>query len=871
MTTTVETRLPTAVRPRSYIITLAPDLTNFTFTGEETITIEIIESTDKIVLHSLDLDIASCEITLENGNLLSAVDIALDEGTETATLSFSESLPRGRATLSLKFAGALAEQLRGFYRSRYTGPNGDQRYLATTQFEATDARRAFPCWDEPAVKAKFQITLVVPSDLVALSNMPVENETPGDNGTKAVRFAESPAMSTYLLAFIVGDLASVEAVGANGTLMRVFTTKGKEEQGRLALETAVKLLDYYNDYFGVPYPLPKLDHIAIPDFAAGAMENWGAITYRETALLYDPENSAAATRQRVTEVVAHEMAHMWFGDLVTMEWWDNLWLNESFASWMACKAMDYLYPEWNMWTQFVSQHVNTGMGLDGLRNSHPIEVPVQNPAQIGEIFDAISYSKGGSVLRMLEEFLGEDAFRTGLQDYISSHEYSNARTEDLWSALEDASGKPVSNIMETWIKQTGYPLVQVNLDVTDGEATFSFAQHRFLYEHILGGTPEEDPTLWQVPIGIVRRGSNAKIEFVMSEREVQSYLAGGYSVIQDWLKVNAGQSGFFRVNYPTKEWEKLREVVRRLELSAIDRLGLQGDAYAMSRAGYVPATLFLSQAEAYENEEDTIVWSDLSANLGGLELVILKEDFLPEFDNLGRQLFQKIAQKVGWDARPGEGHLDSLRRSIVLGQAGGYGDPSVLAEAKVRFRKYLDSPSSVHPDLRGVVFGLAGQQGDKSTYDTIWELAKKTDLQEEKLRLMRSLARFPQREFLETTLQHSLSEYVRSQDTIALVVSVASNRIGRDLAWEFVKSNWEEFDRRYGRGGFAITQLVGFTGGFTTADKAADVEEFFNTHPTPSIARTVQQSLERIRINVKWLERNKEELAQWFASRASKG
>ncbi|MSQ14321.1 MAG: M1 family peptidase [Dehalococcoidia bacterium] len=867
MTTPVEVRLPTSVRPETYAITMAPDLTNLTFRGDENIIIEIKESTDTIVLHSLDLEITHCELTFADRSELKATDISFDKDSETVTLSFGQSLSPGRARLGIGFAGVLAEQLRGFYRSRYTGPNGRQYYLATTQFEATDARRAFPCWDEPAIKAKFRISLLVPAELDALSNMPVESETNNFGGTKTVRFAISPAMSTYLLAFIVGEFSYIEATAANDTLIRVYTTRGKEEQGRLALETSVKLLSYYNDYFGVPYPLPKLDHIAIPDFAAGAMENWGAITYRETALLYDPENSAANTRQRVTEVVAHEMAHMWFGDLVTMEWWDNLWLNESFASWMACKAMDHLYPEWNMWTQFVSQHLNAGLGLDGLRNSHPIEVPVQNPAQIGEIFDAISYSKGGSVLRMLEGFLGEGPFRKGLQAYISGHQYANARTEDLWSALEGASRQRVADIMESWVKQTGYPLVKVDMFTANGQAYFLYGQHRFLYEHILNAKTELDEALWQIPVGIIRRGSKPQTNFLMTQRDVPSAVVEDYHILQDWLKANAGQSGFYRVRYDSKEFDKLRTSVSRGDLPAIDRLGLQGDTYALARAGYMSATHFLSLAEAYDNEMDATVLGDLSANLGGIEIMILKEASLPDFDKLGRSIFRKIAEKVGWDPKPNEGHLDSLRRSIVLGQAGWYGDPKVVAEAKGRFQRYLTDPSSLHPDLRGVVLGLAGQTGDKSTYDTISELEKRTELQEEKLRLLRALARFPQPELLRRTLEYSLSANVRSQDTITVVTSVAGNRIGRDMAWEFVKNNWDEFDRRYGKGGFAITNLVGFTGGFSTAERAADVEEFFKAHPTPAATRSVQQSLERIRLNVKWLERNKDDLASWLPGR----
>ena len=866
MTTPVENRLPTHVRPRAYGLTLTPDFVQFTFQGEASIAIDVVEPTASITLHALELDISGCDVTLAGGAVLSAAHIAMDEKAETATFSFGQALPAGDATLDLRFAGTLNDQLRGFYRSQYPGPDGTPRYLATTQFEATDARRAFPCWDEPAIKATVQLTLVIPADLVAISNMPVASETQLKGGAKAVRFAESPRMSTYLLAFIVGDMAAVEATAANGTLVRVWTTRGKEEQGRFALDNAVRLLAFLDDYFGIPYPLAKLDHIAVPDFAAGAMENWGAITYRETALLFDPANSAASTRQRIVEVVAHEMAHMWFGDLVTMEWWDDLWLNESFASWMGDKAVDHLYPEWQMWTQFVSGDTNAGLSLDSLRNSHPIEATVVNPAQIRELFDAISYSKGGSILRMLEQFLGADTFRSGLRSYLSAHQYGNARTEDLWAALGEASGQPVSDVMGTWTKQTGYPLLQARTE-RDGDAVhLRLSQRRFLNEHLLDER-EEDPTLWKVPVSVAQQGMAGGPAFLMEERDLRMPLPKADAGPRNWIKVNTGQTGFYRVDYPAEDWEKLRNAVLALELPTIDRLGLQSDAYALARAGFTSATLFLSLVEAYEKETDATVWGNVSANLNGFETLLLDEPYLPEFDRFVRDLFRQIVGQVGWDARPGEGHLDSLLRSTVLGQAGAHEEPGTLKEAQEQFDRYLQDAASLRPDLRGIVMGLVAQQGDQTTYDRFWALAKEAKLQEEKLRFLRALGRFPQRELLQTTLDRSLSADVRSQDTILVVGSVASNRRGRDLAWEFVKANWEELDRRYGRGGFAITSLVAFTGGFTALERAAEVEEFFATHPAPSAERTIRQSLERIRLNAKWLERNRTALAQWFSSR----
>ena len=723
----------------------------------------------------------------------------------------------------------------------------------------------------PAHKASYDVTLVIPSDLAALSNTPAMEESEAGPGLKSVRFAETPVMSTYLLAFIVGDFTSIESQyqGAGGsTRVAVWTTKGKEEQGRFALDTSVSLLAFFNEYFGIPYPLEKLDHIAVPDFAAGAMENWGAITYRETALLVDAENSSAGTRQRVAEVVAHEMAHMWFGDLVTMEWWDDLWLNESFASWMGTKAVDWLFPDWEMWTQFVNMDTNRALGLDGLKNSHPIEQEVKDPAEIGQLFDAISYSKGASVIRMLEQFLGPDTFQRGLQTYISSHQYGNARTEDLWSALESASGQPVTSIMDSWTKQMGYPVLQVETTGGPESLELDLSQERFVYDRLLGdGGPE--PEVWRVPVRVSRSGASESASLLMDGRNARLPLGSveeAGSPEGPWFKVNPGQTGFFRVNYKSEDWDRLVPAIRSLELPAPDRLGIQNDAYSLSRAGLLPVTQFLSLARAYTNESDASVWGDLSSNLRDIEVLLAEEAIHGSYQGFARDIFQPAVQRAGWDAKAGEGHLDALLRSTVLSQAGSYGDTGVLAQAKERFDRYLLDPATVHPDIRGTVFGLAGQGGDRATYDQLWSLEKEATLQEEKIRLLMALARFSDLGLLRETLERSLSSEVRSQDTIFVVTGVASNLKGRDLAWQFIKDNWPEFDRRYGSGGFGLMRLVSVCGNFTSQDKLEDVESFFAENPAPAAERTIRQALERIRLNIRWLERNREEVGDWLNS-----
>ena len=855
--------LPKNVRPVHYRLTLTPDLAEATFSGEVSIDLEILEPTDTVVLNAIELDIASASLRLADGSECKG-EVTLDNDEETAAFRFGSPLPAGPATLDISFTGELNDKLRGFYRSRYVDASGEERYLATTQFEATDARRAFPCWDEPAMKASFQVTLVVPSDLQAVSNTPVERECEDVGGIRRVEYAKTPVMSTYLLAFVVGDLRSIERRADNGTLIRVWATPGNEGKGEFALDVSCRLLAYFNDYFGIPYPLEKLDHLAIPDFAAGAMENWGAITYREPALLVDAKESSVATRRRVAAIVSHEMAHMWFGDLVTMGWWNDLWLNESFASWMGDKAVDNIFPDWQVWTEFVSNDTNEALSLDGLKSSHPIEQEVNHPAEIGQLFDAISYSKGGSVLRMLENFLGAETFRKGINRYLDRHQYRNAATRDLWDALGEASGQPVAEMMDSWVQQTGYPVLDVGSRRTGDSLEVTASQSRFVYEHLID-PDEADDTTWRVPLNVTTSAGEAPEPVLLSQRQ------GTISVPAPdgdaWVKVNPEQTGFYRVNYTGEGWAGLRTAIERATVSAIDRLGLQDDAFALSRAGYMPVSELLDLARAYVNETEYAVWSDLSANMASLDNLLADQPYHDDFRAYARGVSQAAGRVIGWDARPGDGELHALLRSTLLSSLGRYGDQDTLDEAARRFARFADAGEAVHPDIRDVVQGLAARQGGKPVFDTQWSMYLEAGSEEEKVRFLRAIAQVDEGALLDELLRRSLTPEVRVHNTVSVVVSVASNRRGRDLAWQFLKENWDELDRRYGEGGFGLMRLVSLTQRFSTLRMHDEVESFFADHPAPAAERTVRQSLERIRLNAAWLERNAAEVGKYLSRR----
>ncbi|XP_045766880.1 puromycin-sensitive aminopeptidase [Maniola jurtina] len=846
-------RLPKNVVPKHYELQLVPNLEKFTFTGNTRVKVSIASSTKEIVLNSLDLELTSVLLEYEDGGsitTLNPVEVRLVPTDETAIITFEKALPEGDATLYCEFTGEINDKMKGLYRSKYLTPGGEERYAAVTQFEATDARRCFPCWDEPAIKATFDITLVVPADRVALSNMPVKQENiVGDK--KTLQFDTTPIMSTYLVAVVVGEYDYVEKTSRDGVLVRVYTPVGKSKQGLFALEVAAKVLPYYKEYFDIAYPLPKIDLIAIADFSAGAMENWGLVTYRETCLLVDEEHTSAVRRQWIALVVGHELAHQWFGNLVTMEWWTHLWLNEGYASFVEFLCVNHLFPEYDIWTQFVTETYIRALELDCLKNSHPIEVPVGHPSEIDEIFDDISYNKGASVIRMLHRYIGDDDFRKGMHIYLTRHQYKNTFTEDLWAALEEASNKPVGAVMSTWTKQMGFPMVEVSSEQKGTDRVLKLTQQKFCADGSQG-----DDRLWMVPITISTQEQPSKVALstVLEKRSQEVVLE---NVAEDsWVKLNPGTVGYYRTRYPAAMLEQLVRAVRDGSLPPLDRLGLLDDCFALVQAGHTHTADSLKLMEAFSNETNFTVWSSISNCLSKLSALFSHTALDKPLKNYGRKLFANITKRLGWDAEEKESHLDTLLRSLVLNKMISFEDPETLKEAKSRFEKHISGVCTLPADLRSACYRAVLAEADAEAFQRFLQLYRAADLHEEKDRISRALGAVRDPALLKQVLDFAISDEVRSQDTVFVIVSVAVSRNGRDLAWEFFKDHWQEFMDRY-QGGFLLARLVkSTTENFASEACAQEIEEFFRTHHSPGTERSVQQALETVRLNAAWLRRD---------------
>ncbi len=651
MSTEADYRLPRTVIPSRYELTLAPYLEQAEFSGHQVIDVDVLQPVGEIVLNAAEIKIADVEmVRLDGSERAVATSIEYDEERERATFRFKETLAPGKWQLLTSYCGILNDDLRGFYRSTFKDDSGTEHVIATTQFEATDARRAFPCWDEPDLKATFSVALEVDPGLVAVSNAREISADPGDDGTVVHQFAETMKMSTYLVAFVVGDFEVQGPVEVSGVPLRVVHAPGKGHLAEFALEVGAFALDYFADYYEIPYPGDKLDLIAIPDFAAGAMENLGAVTFRETALLVDKERATRGELARVADVIAHELAHMWFGDLVTMKWWNGLWLNEAFASFMELKCVDAFRPEWNRWLTFAHERANA-MDIDGLGSTRPVEYPVASPEDAEGMFDTLTYGKGSAVLRMLEQFLGEEAFRRGIAAYLDRHAYANTDTADLWEALESASGEPVGEIMDGWIYQGGYP--QLSVERAEGGYRVGQRQFRFL---------GKGDSSWKVPALYLTDDDGGRL---VVERSSFIPTTG------DSLLLNAGGDGFYRVSYPEPLLRALASGFKTLQ--AAERYTLIADTWANVLGAETDAEEFLALVGGLGTETEPDVWAIAIGGLLELNRIISSDD-RPGLQKMVRDLVGRRANELGWSAFPDDSYQTRRLRALLLRTAGILGD-----------------------------------------------------------------------------------------------------------------------------------------------------------------------------------------------------
>ena len=826
------------VIPVNYALEFEPVFKNFTFNGKEIITINCKEHVNSITLHCAELKIKSCHVRC-NGISEKAIT-KLDAKKEELTIIIKNKI-KGTAFVEIEFTGELNDRLLGFYRSQYK-QNGKTKYLATSQFEAADARRAFPCWDEPEAKATFDISIIAENKFTAISNMPIISKKKMQNKT-LYKFAKTPVMSTYLVYLGVGEFEYL--TGKIGkTQVRVITTRGNKSKGKYSLELGKKLLLSYEKYFGIKYPLPKLDLIAIPDFASGAMENWGAITFRETILLYDPKTSSTRTKQYIAEVISHEIAHQWFGNLVTMKWWNDLWLNESFATFMATKFVDKFYPEWDLWNQFVEDAMNAAMGLDSLKNTHPIDVKVNSTSEIREIFDAISYDKGGCVLRMLEHYVGETNFQKGLKRYLADFKYKNAEGRDLWDAIGKISKMPVRAMVLTWLKQPGFPVVEIEKQ----DSTLHLKQRRYMLE-----SDKKSNGLWSIPLSIGLKDELFQKLFTKKSMSVK------LPKNNIGFVANFGRKGFYRVKYDEGTLLDLKMLVDQKQIPAIDRWAIQNDLFSLCISCDETVRNYLDFSDAYYDEDSYLVSVNVAHNLSSLYFRAFGEEFSSEIRNYAVNYLKKILYDLGWNPKKTDKHTDAMMRGFAISTLGKLDDDEVIIESENRYKQFLKNPSSLSPDLVEPVCSVMAWNGNSKTHEELTRLYRNAKTMEEKLRFLGAMCSFKDEKLLLKSLNFSQTSEVRSQNMQLPIMKIAANPYGKKILWPWLKTNWTKLNKKVGRGNPLFNRIVASISSIADDSMEKEIRQFFKKNPTPGTERTQEQTLERIRIHSKFLRSMRKE------------
>jgi aminopeptidase 2 len=856
--------LPTDVVPEHYDVTLEVDFDKFTFDGKVVIDLKVANDTSSISINTLDLEIHSTLVHADGVEIASSPSITYDKDTQTSKIDLGNAvLKKGQwVQLTQTYTGELNNNMAGFYRSKSKDGPG---YLAVTQFEATDARRALPCFDEPALKAEFTVTLIADMKMTCLSNMDVASETTVDSKIiggkrKAVKFNRSPRMSTYLLAFIVAELKSISTDKFRLPIKVWMTPEQNESDGKFALEVAAKTLAFYEKTFDAPYPLPKMDMVAIPDFAAGAMENWGLITYRVVDLLFDEKTTGAATKERVAEVVQHELAHQWFGNLVTMDFWDGLWLNEGFATWMSWYSCNEFYPEWKVWETFVIDSLQSALSLDSLRSSHPIEVPVKRAEDINQIFDMISYAKGSAVLRMISKYLGEDVFIDGVRRYVKKHAFGNTVTGDLWAALSEASGKDVNTVMDIWTKNIGYPVVTVTENAKD--STITVTQNRFLRTGDVKS--EEDKTLYPVILGL-RTKNGVNEELMLTEREHTFKVPD-----MDFYKLNADHSALFRTSYTPERLTKLGESAKAGLMTVEDRAGMIADAGALASSGYGKTSGMLSLLKSFDSENSYVVWNEILSRLNAVRSAWIFEDEKVKSALKSFQLFlcADKAHELGWTFSENEDHVMSQFKSLLFGSAGLAGDEKIIEASQEMFAKWAAGDyEAIHPNLRAGVLSMALRDGGVTEYDAVLKRYHEAPTADERNTCLRTLGRAKTPELIKRTLDMALSGEIKMQDVYMPIGGLRSHAEGINARFAWMKENWETLVKALPPTMTMLSSVVTICiGGFTREKQMQEVEKFFGDKEKTGFDMALNQALDGIKAKESWLERDSKDVAQWLSS-----
>jgi puromycin-sensitive aminopeptidase len=843
-------RLPRSVEPHVYRLEIAPDIGSATFSGTVGIDVGVLETVDQIVLNAAELAISDVEVRTESGEVV-ACTVTFDDDLEQAIFHPATPIAPGPATLTCRFTGTLNDKLRGFYRSTYTDEAGETHTIATTQFESVDARRAFPCWDEPDRKAVFEVTLTIDRELDAFSNSPIsEVRRVGDKNV--VRFSPTMKMSTYLVALIVGQLETTETVDVDGVPLRVVFPPGKRHLADFALAIGSFSLRFFTEYFDIPYPGDKVDLVAIPDFAAGAMENLGCITFRDTALLIDPSTAARAELERVADVVAHELAHMWFGDLVTMGWWEGIWLNEAFATFMETLCVDAFRPSWDRWVGFAPSR-EAALAIDGVHATRPIEYPVGPPKEAEGMFDLLTYEKGCAVLRMLEQHIGPEVFRDGVRTYLKAHAYANTVTNDLWDALEDASGAPVRDVMNTFILQGGHPLVSLRGDSLD-QQPFSYGPPPAGVESAIGDS-------WNVPVAVralaVDGSPGAPTrKLVLGPEPVQLEEAGeGLAV------VNAGGWGVFRVGYEAAHSLALADHLS--ELTPLERANLLADTWATTLAGHSTLKEFLILGAKLGLEPDPTPWAPVSAALHLARRIVTDAD-LDALRQAVAALVGPQYRHLGFEARQGEGDRTPTLRSLAINLMGTVGaDDGVRAEAARRFDQ---SPlgggrgDPIPADVESATLAVVAQLVRPGDYDALLARYRDASTPQEEMRSLNALSAFPDIELALRTFDLAMTE-VRSQNGWLVISGLLANQTAGQAVWGRVVDSWDQILERFPKNAHArIAEAIPALCG--DAAFARTVVAFLDEHPLASGPRRVAQSVERLGVNVAFAARERDGLGQ---------